>query len=164
MVRQGEWEIPGARIQQRADAAVYAPGGELMLVVEVKTAPPAGRSDVLEWAEKIHRNLVLHSGVPGAPYFLLVGYPGSLFLWRNPWQSNAFSEPDEVYFDAHLFDGVRGSGNESPADQEHTVAAWLEEAARNPGMLSGKPGAEWLTALFEALKGGMVTRQTPVFA
>ena len=165
-VRDGEWEIPGARIQQRADAAVYRPDGELMLVVEVKSNAPGDPHAAVQWAERVHRNLVLHSGVPGAPYFLLVGYPNSFFLWRQPFQASPFGGPDETYF-GRLLEPYAESGVSLATDegyeQERIVGRWLEDAVRlnhpSPG-----PAPAWLQQLFDELAGGTVVRQTPVLA
>src|SRR5258705_7574917 len=59
-VRLGEWEIRGAKIESRADVAVYSPDNKLQLVVEVKKKPRA-QANLKDWATKVRRNLVAHS-------------------------------------------------------------------------------------------------------
>ncbi|SOD03483.1 hypothetical protein SAMN05216486_11418 [bacterium JGI 053] len=166
-VRDGEWEIPGARIQQRADAAVYSADGELMLVVEVKSNPPAGREAATLWAEKIHRNLIVHAGVPGAPYFMLVGYPRSFFLWRQPFHAGPSGEPDEIHF-GPLLEPYCGEialpGTEEGYEQERIVSRWLEESVHGDHPSAPDAAPAWLQRLFNELSGGTVVRQTPVFA
>src|SRR5256885_1615764 len=59
-VRAGEWEIQGAKIERRADVAVYSRDKKLQLVVEVKRKPRT-KANLKEWATNIHRNLLAHS-------------------------------------------------------------------------------------------------------
>ncbi|HKP77221.1 MAG TPA: hypothetical protein VJT67_16935 [Longimicrobiaceae bacterium] len=160
-VRDGAWEIPGARIPQRADAAVYGPSGDLLLVVEVKSNAPGEPEAAARWAEAVHRNLILHAGIPGAPYFLLVGYPRSLFFWRQRPRTNPPREPDGSYF-GPLLNGGAATGDD-PADQEQAVAQWLENSIRGDRSTSSEREPDWLERLFRELRGGKVVRQTPVF-
>ena len=92
-VRSGEWEIEGAKIEKRADVAVYSPDNRLQLIVEVKKAPRA-TTKTRDWAELIHRNLLVHAGVPNTPYFLIVMPPDYFYLWKNHSPSSFDRGPD----------------------------------------------------------------------
>src|SRR6185312_1790773 len=91
-VRSGEWEIEGAKVKKRADVAVYSPDKKLQLIVEVKKKPQR-QIEFREWAQRIHRNLLAHSGVPSTPFFLLA-LPDRLYLWTNNSSLNLDRSPD----------------------------------------------------------------------
>jgi hypothetical protein len=65
-------------MRARPDIVVVSPDGRIQLVVEVKNHPGASE----EWAADFRRNLVDHSILPQAEYFLLA-LPDHLFLRRT---------------------------------------------------------------------------------
>lgn len=65
-------------MRSRPDFLVLSPDDRIQLVVEVKNL----RGISPEWAAGYRRNLLAHSILPDADYFLLAS-PESLFLWDN---------------------------------------------------------------------------------
>ena len=73
---------------KQADIAVYDPDGQLQLVVEIKNRLGASA----EWAARLRHNLLVHSFIPRAPYFLLALPDFFIFgqtpclrvIWQNP--------------------------------------------------------------------------------
>lgn len=167
-VRSGEWEIQGAKIGMRADVAVYSNDKRLQLVVEVKRKLKTNQ-DMRKWASRIHRNLVVHSGVPSAPYFLLAVIPGQLYLWKD---HDAFSfgkAPDyEVEAEGVLgpyFEESRLSVEDaSEYELEAIVTSWLKDMVRSQ-QRSGI-SQDWLkdSGLLDAIANGAVVMQAPVAA
>ena len=74
---------------RQVDIAVSGPDGKLQLVVEVKHKVGASA----EWVTHLHRNLLVHSFMPPAPFFLLV-LPDFLHLWTEAKPVNDLAEPD----------------------------------------------------------------------
>jgi hypothetical protein len=168
-VRDGAWEIPGARIQRRFDVAVQNGDGRVQLVVEVKTAPGGPLPAQVDWAAKIHRNLLLHAGIPSAPNFLLVGYPDSFFVWIASRPGQFARSPDYVFDTPAVLARYRGAEeDEHPYGQERVVAMWLEEllrgepAPRRRDSIDGSGGLNALVA--NLIRGGTVVRQAPIAA
>ncbi|HEX8696487.1 MAG TPA: hypothetical protein VF746_28975 [Longimicrobium sp.] len=163
-VRQGDWEIPGARIRTRSDVAVYDQVGTLQLVVEVKSA----RGIDQHGAAQVYRNLLAHSGIPGGGFFLLVGYPSDFYLWVNRPSSHRHGNPDYEFRGEELLRPYMESGGE-PGENgaghgyERTVAQWLDDLVQQESLPPG-PAFDWLiqSGLFEAIRGGTVLRQAPV--
>src|ERR1700752_1475038 len=61
--------------------------------VEVKKAP-AAETQLRDWAVRVHRNLLTHSGIPVTHYFLLAALPDTLYLWREGDLHNIDRPPD----------------------------------------------------------------------
>jgi hypothetical protein len=169
-VRNGEWEIPGARIQRRFDVAVYDDAARTQLVVEVKSRRPPATRGAIQWATAIHRNLIAHAGIPAAPNFLLVGYPDAFFVWVDSARSDHSRSPDYVYFTPAALHRYRDSVEEDgpPHEQERVVASWLEDLLRG-GDRRGRErvvdSADALNSLMsELVHGGTVVRQAPAAA
>lgn len=175
-IRSGEWEIQGARIERRADVAVYSTDGRLQLVVEVKKRPAAKISG--SWATTIHRNLLTHSGVPNAPYFLLAVPPDHLFLWKKSDSTNHQRNADyeieaKRLFEKHpdnLFVGLPQPPSSSQAFNEHfyleqLVSFWLEDLVKSEPS-PDDPSYKWLyeSGLYGAIKGGSVVMEATVAA
>ncbi len=167
MVRSGSWEIPGARLHRRFDVAVFNPLGDLVLVVEVKNLPHRAEADLREWAWRIHRNLIVHSGVPASPFFLLVGFPTEFFLWTSrtsadPLERPEFSVRDPDQLAPFLTERIDGAEPRPEIDEE-AVAEWLRSLTTRG---RHKRRAEWLveSGLLEAVRGGRVVRQAPAGA
>jgi hypothetical protein len=164
-VRDGAWEIPGARIHRRFDVAVYDDAARPQLVVEVKSHYPKPAGRAVEWATAIHRNLLQHAGIPSAPNFLLVGYPDAFFIWVSSVRSDAARTPDYIYFDTSVLQPLRAAVDDeaSPFGAEHVVAMWLEELLRdqNPSGANriGTASAALNSLLGRIARGGTVVRQ-----
>ena len=167
-VRLGEWEIRGAKIESRADVAVYSPDNKLQLVVEVKKRPRA-QANLKDWATKVRRNLVAHSGIPSTAYFLLVVFPDSLFLWKN---IDAFDIEKAPDYEAGLPDGLKAYFNELPSSPdsatgyhlEMVTTSWLRDLATSAW--SNDPSLQWMydSGLYEAIKNGEVVMQAAIAA
>jgi hypothetical protein len=168
-VRSGEWQIQGAKVERRVDIAVYSPDKRLVLVVEVKKRPK-GRVVSSDWATQVHRNLLAHSGIPVAPYFLLVVPPDAIFLWENGSSSDAEKKPDVQASAKELLDpyanrlsSLRGSVNEYYYT-ELVVSSWLKELIKSESSSESVP--EWLrdSGLHTAIKDGTVVMQAALAA
>jgi len=165
-VRSGEWEIEGAKVEKRADCAVFSPDRKLQLVVEVKKAP-AQKRELKEWAIRIRRNLLAHSGIPLTRYFLLAVLPDYLFLWRPQDKLILDQAPDYAVRAGDILKEYLDRLSTSPEtaseyDYEHLVGSWLEEIARS--VPSDDASLKWLyeSGLYDAVKHGSVVMQATV--
>ncbi len=70
------------------DIAVSGPDEELQLVVEIKHKVGASA----EWVTHLRSNLLTHSFMPPAPFFLLV-LPDFLYLWTDATQMDELAKP-----------------------------------------------------------------------
>jgi len=167
-VRLGEWEIRGAKIERRADVAVYSPDNRLQLVVEVKKRPTT-QANLREWATKVRRNLMSHSGIPNTAYFLLAVFPDTLFLWKQNEPVDIEKAPD---YEARVPDGLKasfdelasGPDNASDYHLEMVTTSWLKDLAKSAR--SNDPSLQWLydSGLYEAIKNGSVVMQAAIAA
>ncbi len=142
-------------MRARPDIVVVSPDGRIQLVVEVKDH--AGASE--EWAADFRRNLVAHSILPEAEYFLLA-LPDNLFLWRNS-RAPGNAAPAYRVPTAEALDPFRVAGG-GEAGLEMAVNAWLnvltspdlgeEEVARRYGWLVD-------SGLYQHIRGGDVEYQ-----
>lgn len=168
MVRAGSWEIPGARVHRRFDVAVFNPAGELVLVVEVKDLPRQPKVDLREWAWRVHRNLIVHSGVPASPFFLLVGVPTEFFLWTSRTSADPLDQPEFSVHDpdqlAPFYPESIVPGELRPETEEDAVAEWLRSLTAT--RRRHRYRAAWLveSGLLDAIRGGSVVRQAPAGA
>lgn len=94
MVRNGEWELDGARLAIRTDLAITDENGRPILVAEVKVIPPHEQQSPRAWASRVHRNLLVHAAIPSSPYFLLVAYPLKAYLWTQRFTQDPEALPD----------------------------------------------------------------------
>lgn len=167
-VRSGEWEIRGARIERRADVAVYSRDKKLQLVVEVQKKPRDG-SNLKKWAATVHRNLLAHSGIPTSPYFLLAVLPDRFYLWKSSDRSRADALPDyeikaekalKPYLDQLSFVSDRAS----EYDLETVVASWLKDLVESSP--ADRASLKWFndSGLSDAIKNGSVVMQAPIAA
>jgi hypothetical protein len=167
-VRLGEWEIRGAKIERRADVAVYSPDNRLQLVVEVKKRPRT-QTDLKEWASRVRRNLIAHSGIPSTAYFLLAVFPDTLFLWKNSDPFDIEKAPD---YEAGVPDGLKAYFNELPSSPdsasgyhlEMVTTSWLRDLAKSAR--SNDPSLQWAydSGLYDAIKNGSVVMQAAIAA
>jgi hypothetical protein len=167
-IRSGQWEIQGARIRRRADVVVYSPDKRLQLVVEVKRKPRAAHN-LRKWATNVRRNLLAHTGIPTAPYFLLAVLPNRFYLWRNNDPFHFDLPPDhEINAEKTLkpyFDQLAVSPDSATEyNLEAVVTSWLADLVKS--RRSNDPTLEWLynSGLFDAIKNGSVIMQAPVAA
>jgi hypothetical protein len=161
MVRNGEWEIPGARVNPRHDVVVLDRHGRPRLFIDVKRLP--GGADVHDWARRVHHNLVYFSGLPAGASYLLVGYPDRFFGWAPP----AARDPDGApTYEAECaevlapFLPAPGSGGDDLAVRERVVADWMESLLASDPSGSGGP-ARWLadSGVLDTVRGSFVARQ-----
>jgi hypothetical protein len=152
----------------RADIAVYSPDRKLQLVVEVKKSsqvklPSAG------WAQHVHRNLLVHAGIPRAHYFLLAVLPSRLYLWKESGVSEADRAPDyeadanellRPYFDRLAVPPEQANDYEL----ETIIKTWLKEISENE--LPANGSLNWLrdSGLYDALKNSSVEMQAAIAA
>ncbi len=170
-IRSGDWEIQGAKIEKRADVAVYSPDNKLQLVVEVKKKPAARVSK--NWATIIHRNLLAHSGIPNTPYFLLVVPFDHLFLWKKSDSTNYERRPDYEIEARDFFDKDKYANKLSLSPRvtnehfylEQLVSSWLEDLVKSKPLLDD-PSYKWLyeSGLYDAIKNGSVVMQATIAA
>jgi hypothetical protein len=167
-IRSGEWEVRGARVEKRADVAVYSPDNKLLLVVEVKK-PPKKISKI--WATSIHRSLLAHAAIPVAPYFLLAVPPDYLYLWKEGSNTNSERTPDYEIKATDLFSKYLDK-TPSSLDRisehyylEYLVSRWLSDLVKSKS-LPNSSSRQWLydSGLYDAIKDGKVVMQAKVAA
>lgn len=140
MVREGQWEIPGARVAPRHDVAVLDRHGHPRLLIDARS--PAASVDAEEWARRVHRNLVLHSGMPLRTTYLLVGFPDLFFGWGPGVARDPDGAPTHQSRDTGVLAPFR---SRLPLDPESTareriVAAWVESFLAEPARTAGGAG------------------------
>jgi hypothetical protein len=161
MVRLGEWENPGAHISRHYDIAVYDKDENIQLVVEVKKTPYDVATNLEDWATRIRRNLIVHSGIPNHIYFLLAIYPAPFYLWER----EAGPEKLPSYcFDVqnHLIRFQEGAYAPEHKRQENIVSSWLLTIVNSTAKPTGQDNQQaWLhdSGLFQAIQGGKLVRQ-----
>jgi hypothetical protein len=173
-VRSGDWEIEGARVEKRADVAVYSADKSLQLIVEIKKRPsnktrPSKQMEFRDWAKRIHRNLLAHAGVPSAPYFLIAILPDYLYLWKDNSSSSLNAAPDyeikakdvlQTYFDKLSSPPDTASEHQLEA----IVTTWLKD------IVHAEPSEDkylkWFydSGLYNATKDGSVIMEARVAA
>ncbi|MEK8015586.1 MAG: hypothetical protein VSS75_001875 [Candidatus Parabeggiatoa sp.] len=170
-IRAGEWAIQGARVEQRADVAVYSKEKQLQLVVEVKKNPNEINVESQNWATQIRKNLFVHAGIPSTPYFLLADIPDYLYLWQNREPVNFDKAPDYIIKAKEILANYL---NQAPSDSgisqyyylEQAISSWLNEVVQSKISLSENPSLKWLSdsGLYEAIKSGSVVMESTVAA
>jgi hypothetical protein len=148
-------------MSSRADIAVYNNEGKSTLVVEVKNKS----GTTAEWAARMRRNIVVHSLLPSARFFLLA-LPDRFYLWKDkplPQVEKPTYEIDPLPFLTPYFEeiGVRPE-NLSSEGFELLMVSWLNEllqASELPETL--KQNNEWLveSGLLDAIKHGRVASE-----
>jgi len=154
MVRRGEWEIEGARIKQRADIAIFDNEGKIKLIAEVKYSPTV--EDSSKRATQIRKNLLVHSGIPSTPFFL-VAFPDNFYLWKKKSPDNYDRPADyraSVKSIVKKYSKAMGkpSENMSPREFEMLVSCWLRDLISNENVKI----PEWAnkSGLYDAIKEG----------
>lgn len=165
----GEWEVQGARVEQRVDVAVYSKEKQLQLVVEVKKNPNKMNVESQSWATQIRKNLFVHAGIPNTPYFLLADGSDFMYLWENREPVNFEKTPDYVI---KAKDILAKYLNQVPSSYgisqyyylEQVITSWLNELVHAKTSLSDKPSLKWLvdSGLYKAIKNGSVVMESTV--
>jgi hypothetical protein len=115
-----------------------------------------------EWVTRMRRNLLAHSFMPHAPYFLLV-LPDFLYLWTEASPVTNLAKPDykieatEVFApylkSTHSLNDLSGYG------LELLTISWLKDLIRTDLQReSVEPNLQWLfdSGLYEAITNGSV--------
>ena len=150
---------------KRADIAVYDPDGQLQLVVEIKNRPGASA----EWATRLRHNLLVHSFIPRAPYFLLA-LPDYFYLWTDALSASNLAEPNYKIKATKILapylnqltqplNGLSGYGFEM------IMTSWLERIVHTdlqPEEVG--PNLQWLfdSGLYKAISHGSVAIEATV--
>ena len=166
MVRVGEWEIPQSRISLHADVAVLNQHSRPVLVIEVKRRPYYDE-DLLGFAVRVHRNMVMHSAIPSRGFFMLALFPSPFYLWRPDSALEPTTTPDfEIRYEREML-RRRHVAAVKPDDEhkmaELVIANWVKDVLLNPPDEQSE-GVDWLYAsgLLDSIrKGRVVTEWNP---
>jgi len=166
-IRAGEWEIQGARVEQRVDVAVYSKEQQLQLVVEVKKHPTSVVPK--NWATKIRKNILVHSGIPNSPYFLLADVPNFIYLWKNREPMDYEKAPDYVISAKEILEKYLNQISSTDKVSEYyylelVMASWLKELVKSKISPQENPALKWIfdSGLYEAIKSGSVVMESTV--
>ena len=155
MVRSGDWEVPGARVQKIADIVVYDNSQRAQVVVEIKKAPTDLGADIEDWAFRVHRNMLTYQAVPFTTFFWLVATSGQFFLWKHQDRESDITVPDysgnlKETLSAYLNDDDTGDNEKAVTN---AVVRWFVDMKAN-----GYPGQvpDWMseTGLLNLLQTG----------
>ena len=146
-----------------ADIAVYSPDHRLQLVVEVKGKTHA----TPQWAAQMRRNLMAHSIIPPAPFFLLAARD-HFYLWRNEGKSFDVKPPDYIVDSRpivapYLSDTPIALERISDSSLQLIVTSWLNLLVNsNLSLEVMGPAERWLfdSGLYEAIKNGSVEAES----
>ena len=143
---------------RHVDIAVSSPNGTLQLVVEVKHKIGASA----EWVTHLRRNLLAHSFIPPAPFFLLV-LPDYSYLWKDASSMNVLARPAYRVSSSEMLTPFLKSDQSlhqlSGYGLELLTASWLHDLVRTDlqrDSADAKP--QWLfdSGLYEAIASGSV--------
>ena len=150
---------------RQADIAVYDPDGQLQLVVEIKNRSGASA----EWATRLRHNLLVHSFIPRAPYFLLA-LPDYFYLWTDALSASNLAKPNYKIKATKILapylnqltqplNGLSGYGFEM------IMTSWLEGIVHTdlqPDEIG--PDLQWLfdSGLYKAIARGSVAIEATV--
>ena len=148
-----------------ADIAVYDTDGQLQLVVEIKNRPGASA----EWATRLRHNLLVHSFIPRAPYFLLA-LPDFFYLWTDAMSASNLAKPDyeinATKILAPYLNQLPWSLNDlSRYSFEMIMTSWLERIVHTDLQIDeAGPNLQWLfdSGLYEAISHGSVAIEATV--
>ncbi len=140
----------------RADIVAYSSDESIQLVVEVK----AIQATTDEWAAKLRRNLVVHSAIPAAKFFLLA-LPDYLYLWCN----NSSIESIRADFKIRTKDALRpyieniSLQEISGQGLEFLINSWLGDLINSEiSEETAPPELRWIidSGLYKSIRGGKV--------
>ena len=166
MIRLGEWESPGAHISRVYDIAVYN-NNQLQLVVEVKKRPYEVATDLEDWATRIHRNLLVHSGIPSSAFFLFAISSSPFYLWTRA-QATGVEAPPQYTIDSHAllssYQNTRLLQKNEEKHYEDMIYAWLSDVVQIQHVPQNEASEGWLfqSGLFAAVQGGQVAREARI--
>ena len=134
------------------------PDGRLQLVVEIKSKTGASA----EWVTHLRRNLLAHSFMPAAPFFLLV-LPDYSYLWTDASALNALAGPafrvsTSEMLAPYLTSDLTLNGL-SVFGLGLLATSWLNDLVRTDLQRdSASAGSQWLldSGLHGAVSGGSV--------
>ena len=150
---------------RQADIAVYDPDGQLQLVVEIKNRSGASA----EWATRLRHNLLVHSFIPRAPYFLLA-LPDFFYLWTDALSASNLAKPNykikATKILAPYLNQLPWSLNDlSRYGFEMIITSWLERIVHTDLQIDeAGPNLQWLfdSGLYEAISHGSVAIEATV--
>ena len=158
MVRAGEWEIPRSKISRHADVAVLNRNQNLALIIEVKKRPyhDAGLNG---FSMRVHRNLVMHSGIPPRVFFMLALFPSPFFLWLPESACEVEAPPDfriDCEEEMARFGDIHKITRNEYQLPERFVADWVSNILASPP--PSDDSSKWLygSGLFDAISKGKV--------
>lgn len=116
----------GRPMRSSPDFLVQSRNGRMILAVEARSRPSAGR----RWAAEFRRNL-LASGIPATPFFLLA-LPDRFFLW-GPQATDPMAPPDyeinpEQVLRPYLADLPWSLSSLGNGSFDMLVSLWLDDA------------------------------------
>ena len=164
MIRLGEWESPGAHITRIFDIAVYDKADQIQLVVEVKKRPYEVATDLEDWATRIHRNLLVHSGIPSSAFFLFAISSSPFYLWTRSQATEVEAPPQYTVDSQVLLSSYLPSnflGNSVEKQYEGAIYAWLSDLVQTQETPQHDSSQSWLfeSGLLSAIQGGHVVRE-----
>ena len=142
-----------------ADIAVYSPDNRLQLIAEVKGKTGA----TAEWAAQMRRNLLAHSAIPPARFFLLAT-PEHFYFWKDGSESVEAQAPDSVLDARHIIDpyiqDTRISRDQiSDSSLQLILTSWLSFLTNSNLTAANAPLSEkWIfdSGLYEAIRHGSI--------
>lgn len=143
-----------------ADIVAYSPDQRPVLVVECK----GGRHTSPQSASQLRRNLLTHSLVADAPYFL-IAYPHDLFMWKR--DSKWDAPPDySASLKSVLSEYLGKLGDEyarvRPESLELALYSWLSDLVstiREPALNSEADQMLVRAGVYDQIKRGEVRSQ-----
>ena len=143
-----------------ADIVVYSPDNRLQLIAEVKGK--AGATP--EWAAQMRKNLLAHSAIPHARFFLLATAE-HFYLWKDGSESpEEVKAPDSVVdakpiVDPYIKDTRISRDQISDSSLQLILTSWLSFLVNSKLTAESVPPSEkWLfdSGLYEAIRHGSI--------
>jgi hypothetical protein len=143
-------------MRQRADITVFSPDDRLQLVVEVNNK----RGATLDWVMNMRRNLLAHSVIPDARFFLLA-LPDRFYLWKNATSYDLILPDYEIdatpILRAYTDNSKLSLDSLSEYGLELIINSWLNHLlSKDLTKENAQPFEMWLfdSGLYEAIKYG----------
>jgi hypothetical protein len=151
--------IKSSQVLKLADIAIHSPDNRLQLIAEVKGKTGA----TPEWAAQMRRNLLAHSAIPRARFFLLAT-PEHFYLWKDSSESLEVKAPDSVVDATHIVDpyikNTRITREQiSDSSLQLILTSWLSFLVNSKLTAESVPPSEkWLfdSGLYEAIRHGSI--------
>jgi hypothetical protein len=146
---------------ERADIMVFDANWQLQLVGEVKNKYRASA----EWVTRMRYNLLFHTYVPNAPYFLLA-LPDYFHLWVDALADEEVAPDFTIPATEILSPYVNGAGyllsDVTELSLEILVNLWLEDLIHSEiKPETARPTLQWLfdSNLYPSIKNGKILRE-----